>query len=430
MPVVPNGVGTSALAAEPRPQQCNYFLCRQRNRRVLTASDTCAVCGKPFGYRGPAKTLVGLAVGAVILVGTFFGYRTMSNAGSSPQADLIAKRAGSPISPLDTSSNAGAGPASGAKAASGANAGAAAVASSMRENTGSAVPRRHTVLLIDGTSRLAGTELEGVQRLTAQLIVQRPDSGIFSVLRIDPSGSAVSVARILGRDNNDQVQTGADQGGVSGIPADTLQHVRSDIASLATAQRRSTRPILDAVYSVSRRDDFGPAIPQRVLILVSDLAHSTPGLSLPADAGLGSGGHASRGPEGGDSLRDVAVRIVQTGACERPAPAQQRLATFWRTRLLSNGATAVEIVPLNAAIGRPEADLGCGQTAAVTVASPVRAPAKHTAVATADRRTPPSAPTGGTIEVEPTGLKPSAGAKTPAARIRSEAETGARSPER
>ena len=201
-------------------------------------------------------------------------------------------------------------------------------------------PPAHTVVLIDQTDRLTRTQINYVKlliqseyqrlspqaKLTVRTISSDPDRGVreFARCRVR-RGTEVSGVT----DNPDMIEDAFKR-----IVGNALNGYLNDLENAPTAE---ASPIVETVAAVADAADFGRNVPERRLVIVSDMAQHSPALNQYAEPGVYRVGPEVRQVFGRE-LEGVDVRIHYV---IRPTLARLQTRShreFWTDWFRSEGA--------------------------------------------------------------------------------------------
>jgi hypothetical protein len=205
---------------------------------------------------------------------------------------------------------------------------------------GQQTPHEHTVVLVDQTDPLASRQIDYVKALILAEYNRLPVHGELTVrgLRADPdAGDSFSRCR---------VQRGAEVLGVASNPdmieaafkrtvGDALNSYLNSLRNVPAAPRS---PIIEAVDSTVDGADFGPTVPHRRLVIVSDMAQNSGQVSEYRGPGSGLNPDSATRAELSRDLKGLQVRIhyVRRPALEAIQTPEQK--DFWRQWFASQGA--------------------------------------------------------------------------------------------
>ena len=205
---------------------------------------------------------------------------------------------------------------------------------------GQLVPPGHTVVLIDQTDPLGRRQIDYVKTLIL-LEYERLKTGERLTVRpidADPDSTAREFSRCRVRRGADVLGIGANPEMIEAdfrrIVGRPLNEYLNGLADVPTAE---ASPILETIATAVDSPDFGPNVPERRLIIVSDMAQHSDQSSQygqPDSYGLS--------PQARDFLaRNMAGVHVRVHYVRRPALAPLQTAAhreFWSNWLRSEGA--------------------------------------------------------------------------------------------
>ena len=193
-------------------------------------------------------------------------------------------------------------------------------------------PPAHTVVLIDQTDRLSRTQINYVKVLIQSEYQRLQPRGKMTVRSIssDPDDDVREFARC-------RVRRGTEVSGVTNNPdmiedafkrtvGDALNAYLNKLEQASTAARS---PIIETVAAVAEAADFGANVPERRLIVVSDMAQHSPGLDQYAEPGAYGPADEARQVFGRE-LNGVQVRVHYVRRPELARLQTQSHKDFWR----------------------------------------------------------------------------------------------------
>ena len=205
---------------------------------------------------------------------------------------------------------------------------------------GQAVPREHTVVLVDQTDPLTSHQIAYVKALILDEYQRLRPYGELTVrgVRADPDGGD-SFSRC-------RLRRGGEVSGLASNPdmieatfkrtvGDALNRYLDGLHDVPSAARS---PIIEAVDSAVDAADFGPTAKARRLVIVSDMAQNSPEVSEYRGPGSGLDPDAAARSELTRDLHGVAVRIHYVRRPELAAIQTAAQRDFWRAWLTSQGA--------------------------------------------------------------------------------------------
>ena len=153
---------------------------------------------------------------------------------------------------------------------------------------GAITPPAHTVVLIDQTDRLTRTQINYVKVLIQSEYQRLSPQAKLTVRSIssDPDRDVREFARC-------RVRRGTEVSGVTNNPdmiEDAFKRIVGDalnqyLNDLEKAQTAEASPIVETVAAVADAADFGRNVPERRLVIVSDMAQHSPALNQYAQPG-------------------------------------------------------------------------------------------------------------------------------------------------
>ena len=205
---------------------------------------------------------------------------------------------------------------------------------------GQLVPPGHTVVLIDQTDPLGKRQIDYVKTLIL-LEYERLKTGERLTVRpidADPDSTAREFSRCRVRRGSDVLGIGANPEMIEAdfrrIVGNPLNNYLNGLANVPTAE---ASPILETIATAVDSPDFGPNVPERRLIIVSDMAQH----SAQANQ-YGQPERLELSPTASDFLRrNLAGVDVRVHYLRRPALSALQTAAhreFWTRWLRSNGA--------------------------------------------------------------------------------------------
>lgn len=207
----------------------------------------------------------------------------------------------------------------------------------------------HTIVLVDSTDRLEARHRRKLRAVLAQERARLGQYDRLTIMRINvrrPQEPTILFSRCLPRppeqtnplfENARMVQAAWDE--------DFAQALEGALRSAGSGGPQRASPIVAALRAVAADPDFGAEIPQRRLVLISDLLeHNPQGFSLYVpDANYADWRAAS--PNGAPDFARVDLRVVpidRPDNAERQATAMER---FWPAFLDAADVQSVSIDP-------------------------------------------------------------------------------------
>ncbi|HSQ60390.1 MAG TPA: hypothetical protein VLT84_08155 [Acidobacteriota bacterium] len=204
---------------------------------------------------------------------------------------------------------------------------------------------RSTLLLLDVTDPLSAVQAEAVRRRLGEMEAfefQRGELVTLCSIGQYPDGDARSWfrARVPDRSVNALVETASRRAArVDSIFSRPLREALDQALQPSTAERTG---LCAAIKEAADLEGFGPTVPSRRLVLVSDLLENAPGFSLyrvPLDSTLQAlpgwlRRHAA-------NLQGVEVEVLEVPRPNLDASERSALRAFWKAFFERSGARAV-----------------------------------------------------------------------------------------
>lgn len=206
-------------------------------------------------------------------------------------------------------------------------------------------PPRTIALVLDGTTALTPSQAAQAKAVIRQARDRLPRFGRIILLRLDPAHPYEPEEKLSVCNPGAPGQLSFMFHTPSKVQARWRESLETPldraVSEITRPREEDWSPVLETITGTTWRPDFGPSIPNRELVLVSDLRQNTKDLSFYRPGRPASRVAASQaGRMAQANLRGAEVRLEVLHRPD-PGPAEASLLGFWRAWLTSRGAGRV-----------------------------------------------------------------------------------------